>query len=120
MGRKAIAQRAPRSVPADTAPAGALAALLTVVTLAVYLPTFQNDGFITWGDDELLLGADQWSGLAPDNIRWMFTTTHQGQYHPLTWLSYAVDRVTWGDNAQGYHLTNLILHVLAVLLVYGA
>ena len=116
MDRKATAQSAPRSPSAGAVPAGALAALLAVVTLAVYLPTFRNDRFIAWGDDELLLGADRWNGLALDNIRWMFTTTYQGQYHPLTWLSYAVDHVTWGGNAQGYHLTNLILHHVYLLL----
>ena len=34
-------------------------------------------------------------------------------------LSYAVDRVSWGFSSFGYHLTNFILHITVVGLVYG-
>src|SRR5205823_6815130 len=33
--------------------------------------------------------------------------------------SYALDRRLWGDRSFGYHLTNVVLHVVAVLLLYA-
>src|ERR1700752_2402162 len=42
-------------------------------------------------------------------------------YRPLFWFSLALDRVLWGLNATGFHITNLALHwgngLLAFLLL---
>src|ERR1700722_12255817 len=42
-------------------------------------------------------------------------------YRPLFWFSLALDRIFWGLNATGFHLTNLALHwgngLLAFLLL---
>jgi tetratricopeptide (TPR) repeat protein len=39
---------------------------------------------------------------------------------PLVNLSYAIDYLIWGGtNALGFHLTNLVIHVVNILLVYG-
>jgi len=37
---------------------------------------------------------------------------------PLTWLSFACDYALWGMNPVGYHLTNLLLHLLNGCLFY--
>ncbi|MFQ5801362.1 MAG: tetratricopeptide repeat protein [Candidatus Methylomirabilales bacterium] len=39
-------------------------------------------------------------------------------YRPLTNLSYLLDRRLWGEKALGFHLTNLLLHLLTTLLVF--
>jgi tetratricopeptide (TPR) repeat protein len=47
---------------------------------------------------------------------------HQPQralYRPLTNLSYAFDHAIWGEQARGYHLANVALYAIVVLLVYG-
>jgi len=41
-----------------------------------------------------------------------------GYYRPLITLLYRADRALWGMNPAGYHLTNLLWHLLATLLVY--
>ncbi len=38
-------------------------------------------------------------------------------YRGLTWLSYWLDHRLWGDQAVGYHLTNVMLHTAVVGLV---
>ena len=38
---------------------------------------------------------------------------------PVTWMSYALDRVMWDLHAPGYHLTSLILHVMAAVPVFA-
>jgi hypothetical protein len=37
---------------------------------------------------------------------------------PIVPLSYAIDTIVWGRAPFGYHVTNLLLHVLNVVLVY--
>ena len=47
---------------------------------------------------------------------------HQPQralYRPLTNLSYAFDHALWGEQARGYHLANVALYAIVVLLVYA-
>jgi hypothetical protein len=41
-----------------------------------------------------------------------------GYYRPLITFSYRIDRALWGLNPAGYHLTNLLWHLLATILVY--
>ncbi|MGC1456266.1 MAG: tetratricopeptide repeat protein, partial [Nitrospirota bacterium] len=38
-------------------------------------------------------------------------------WHPLTWLSHALDFALWGAEPGGHHLTNVILHGLNVALI---
>jgi hypothetical protein len=38
-------------------------------------------------------------------------------YRPVATLSYAADYALWGLNPFGYHLTNVVLHAVAVMLV---
>lgn len=39
-------------------------------------------------------------------------------YRPVTALSFFLDRFLWRDHPWGYHLTNVLLHLAAVLLFY--
>ncbi len=39
-------------------------------------------------------------------------------YRPMTDISYAFDFIFWKDNPLGYHITNLLLHVVASCLVF--
>jgi len=39
-------------------------------------------------------------------------------YRPLTNLSYAFDDALWGQEARGYHLSNVALYAIVVLLAY--
>ncbi len=60
------------------------------------------------------------AGLTTESIRWAFTATDAGFWHPLTWLSLIVDREIWGLNPGGYHITNILLHLAATLLLFTA
>jgi len=41
-----------------------------------------------------------------------------GYYRPVITMLYRTDRTLWGLNPSGYHLTNLLWHMLATFLVY--
>jgi protein O-mannosyl-transferase len=91
--------------------------LIAVVTFVVFLPTFQN-GFVNWDDGSHLLENPHYRGLGWEQLRWMFTTCHQGSCMPLNWVTYGMDYVLWGMNPTGYHLTSLLFHVANAVLFY--
>jgi hypothetical protein len=92
--------------------------VLTVVTLAVFWQLNQYD-FINYDDPAYVTknGVIQ-SGITLDGFRWAFSTKYYGLWNPLVWLSLMLDYQLHGLNAGGYHLTNLILHVMSALLLF--
>jgi len=85
-------------------------------TALAFLAALQGQ-FLNWDDDKNFLENPHYRGLGPANLRWMFTN-HYGHYMPLTWLTLGFDYVVWGMNPFGYHLTNLLLHVLNAVLCF--
>ncbi|ESP62466.1 Tetratricopeptide TPR_2 repeat protein [Smithella sp. ME-1] len=91
---------------------------LVVVTLSVYWQVTQHN-FINFDDNIYVTeNIHVQSGITLDGIRWAFSTTYAEFWHPLTWLSLMLDYQLYDLNAGGYHLTNLILHVLSTLLLF--
>ena len=89
--------------------------LLAAVTFAVYAPVLRY-GFVSMDDPYFTMGriAD---GLTMENIKWAFSTYHQGFYFPLTLISHMVDHQLFRDWAGGHHLMNLLLHLANALLL---
>jgi tetratricopeptide (TPR) repeat protein len=59
------------------------------------------------------------AGLTRDGISWAFTTFHFATWHPMTWMSLQLDCTLYGGaKAQGFHITNLLLHISSVLLLF--
>jgi hypothetical protein len=54
------------------------------------------------------------------NIKWAFTTLNgdTSYWHPLTWISHQLDCQLFGAAAGAHHLTNVLLHVANVVLVF--
>ena len=44
--------------------------------------------------------------------------TEYSNWHPLTWVSHALDRELYGLNPAGHHFTSLVLHVFNVILLF--
>ncbi len=57
-------------------------------------------------------------GLSWSTIVWSFTSFEQANWHPLTWLSHALDCQFYALDAGGHHSTSLLLHIVNVLLFY--
>lgn len=92
--------------------------LVAVVAFAAFLPVLGAD-FVNWDDDHNVVNNPHLHSLGLAQLVWMFTASHAGHYQPLTWLSLAIDCRIWGlDRPGGFHLTNLVLHVLTALAVY--
>ena len=58
------------------------------------------------------------AGLTWSGWKWAWTSLEQSNWHPLTWLSLMLDAQLYGLRAGGYHLTNLVLHVLNAMLLF--
>ena len=88
------------------------AALLFALTLALFLPLADN-GFVNF-DDPLYVAANPvvQRGLTLEGLRWAFTATRSGNWHPLTWLSHMADVELFGNRAGAHHLMGVLLHAL--------
>jgi Tfp pilus assembly protein PilF len=91
--------------------------LLMLFTVWAFWPALGN-GFVDWDDEGNFVRNTAFRGLGWTQIRWAFTTTVMGHYIPVTWLTLSMDYVLWGMDPLGYHLTNLIVHAAAALVVY--
>ncbi len=98
-------------------------AVLILVSLLLFANTLPNG--LVWDDTWLI--ADNEYIRSWENIRLFFTPRYwtelhpipsPGQYRPIRTLTFAVDYFFWEDNPFGYHLTNLFLHMLNVLVIY--
>ncbi len=95
-------------------------ALLVVITLVVYAQTCWF-GFITI--DDSYYAADNpriQLGLSAAGVTWSFTTIHDANWIPLTWLSLMLDTSLFGFRPAGYHLTNVLLHAANTALLFAA
>ena len=108
--------------PGRRAPAwlvAALAVALVVLTLSVFAPVRHFD-FVEMDDPSYVFENSQvLGGLTAQGVAWAFTTGHAGYWMPAVWLSYMADVGVFGQGPHGHHVTNLLLHVAATLLLFG-
>jgi tetratricopeptide (TPR) repeat protein len=57
-------------------------------------------------------------GLSQATFRWALTSTAEANWHPLTWLSHALDCQLYGLKPAGHHLTSVVLHALNVAILF--
>ena len=92
---------------------------LIAASVFIYAPAATHD-FVTW-DDPAYVSENPHvaAGLTWEGVRWAFTTGYEGNWHPLTWLSYMLDTQFFGLSAGPHLLANLVLHILNTLLLFG-
>ena len=93
------------------------------MTVAVYLPVHSHpfaeldDGSYVYSNPHVR------AGLTWETIKWAFTsigsvTPDVPDWHPLAWLSHALDSDLFGEGPAGPHDVNLLLHTLNVVLLF--
>lgn len=91
---------------------------IIVITLLVYLQVAWHD-FINFDDDVFVYENPMVAaGLTLEGIRWAFTTAHEVNWIPLSWLSHMLDVSLFGMNPGFHHLTNLFFHLCSTSLLY--
>jgi protein O-mannosyl-transferase len=86
------------------------------LTLLTYLPALGN-GFVNWDDDIYVTANPAVCPPGSNFLRYAFLEFHASNWHPLTWLSHALDCAIWGLNPTGHHLTSIVIHALNAALV---
>jgi len=119
-GHEAAQGEPSKSSDAARPPVGFLPAAIAIILLSclVYLPSIR--GSQIWDDTELLSGKGLGSAVSiPRCFNAPFLYHY---YRPLTSASFILDHRlwdhgVWGSNTFGYHLTNLLLHVLTTAIL---
>jgi len=91
---------------------------LIAITWFVFGQTVRYD-FVNYDDDTYVYANPLISsGLTIPGAIYAFSGQHSGNWHPLTTLSHMLDCQLWGSHAGGHHLTNIVLHTIAVVLLF--
>ena len=92
--------------------------LLSLATLAIYSRVKSNP-FAAFDDQTYVTrNLHVQAGLTWKTVTWSLKSTEQSNWHPLTWLSHALDCQLYGLNPAGHHFTSVFLHTLNVLLLF--
>ena len=90
-----------------------------MTTFALYWPVLGH-GFILHCDDDDYVTANSYvqRGLAWSTVKWAFTAMFSSNWHPLTWLSHALDCQLFGLNPMGHHLDSVLIHALNAVILF--
>jgi len=96
--------------------------IVIIVAILPYINSLKNP--LVWDDVELIFNDPNIKELK--NIPKFFMSRYwreefpsrKNTYRPLRAVSFTIDYAIWKKNSFGYHLTNLILNTIAVLLTF--
>ncbi len=90
---------------------------ITLITIIAF-EQVRNNQFVY--DDLLYITQNPhvFKGLSAESVKWAFTATHAGNWHPVTWLSHILDCELFGVEPFWPHLENLLIHILNALLLF--
>ncbi|MGD0597741.1 MAG: tetratricopeptide repeat protein [Sedimentisphaerales bacterium] len=91
---------------------------LAAATFVAFEGVRSND-FVHYDDDKYITSNEYvQKGLSLESIKWAFTTWHQGNWHPLTWMSHLIDSTVFGMKPAGHHLVSVGFHIANVILLF--
>ena len=94
-----------------------ICAALVVLTWLVFGQTVRFE-FVNYDDHEWIVDNPRVNaGLTTDGVRWAFSRFHAG---PLSSVSHMVDYDIFGSSPWGHHLSNVLLHIGATLVLFLA
>ena len=91
--------------------------VVLITTCAVFFPSLQN-GFTGWDDNIYITENELISAITVANVEAILTSPLSGNYHPLTMLVSMFEYSLFGNEALGYHVVSLVLHLVNVFLVF--
>ncbi len=88
--------------------------LITVMVIA-YLPAVRGD--FVWDDDDYVTNNQTLRSAEGLRSIWLVPSATP-QYYPLVHTSYWLEYRLWGLRPLGYHITNLALHIVSVIVLW--
>ena len=93
---------------------------LLILTWAIFGQTIRYD-FVNYDDPSYVYQNTRiTSGVNLANLAWAFTHIHSENWHPLTTITHMLDCQSYGLSAGWHHFTNVLLHAIAVVLLFVA
>ena len=90
---------------------------LAFLVVAVFLPILGFQ-FVYLDVRREVIDNPHIQGLTGENLKYILTSRCITSYYPVRTLTYAVDHQLWGLNPRGFKLTNGLIHLANVLLVF--
>ncbi|RLA91521.1 MAG: hypothetical protein DRG20_01185, partial [Deltaproteobacteria bacterium] len=94
-----------------------IAFLLFLVTFVTFLNSINNQ-FINIDDYRYVVHNPLIREIDVTSLKRIFSHFWFSDYLPLNLISFSIDYHFWQLNPKGYHITNIILHIINVILVY--
>ncbi len=92
--------------------------LILAVVLILYSPVIGYP-FVNYDDNNYVTeNSHIQDGLTLTTVTWAFASTEHSNWHPLTWMSHALDCEVFGLQPYGHHLTSVVLHALNSMLLF--
>ncbi len=96
----------------------ALGLLLFIATFAVYYPVHSYP-FINFDDNRYVTENLHIQGVLDFSmVKWAVLHSYLYNWHPLTWMSHALDIQLFGLEAGRHHEVNVLLHAVNALLLF--
>jgi protein O-mannosyl-transferase len=94
-------------------------AALFVATFAVYAQVRHFD-FLNFDDPDYVTGNSHVRhGITSDGLRWAFTSGEAANWFPVTRLTHMLDVQLFGLRSGWHHLTNVLIHALAAMILFA-
>jgi protein O-mannosyl-transferase len=98
----------------------AICGLLAVAAFVVFGATTAFP-FVAYDDDVYVTdNLHVRGGLSPAGVGWAFTHVHAANWHPLTTLSHMLDCSLFKLKPWGHHLSSVVLHAMAAVMLFMA
>lgn len=92
--------------------------LLILLAVVLYYPV-RRHLYVNYDDNVYVIdNAHVQNGLTWDTVEWALFTYDAGNWHPLTWLSHALDVEMFDTSPGGAHQTSMLLHGLNAALLF--
>jgi len=88
--------------------------IILLISGLIYLKT-SSFGFVNWDDDENIRTNVRYKELNYDNMKYHFQHSH---YKALAIWSFMADSKLFGTKTSGFHIHNVLLHLINILLVF--
>jgi len=91
--------------------------ILSLACILIYLPVSMAE-LLFWDTQTYVNDNVAIHDINGSSLLWMLTQTYHANWHPLTWLSHAVDIQIFSFTPFGHHWVNVAWHIGCAFLLY--